>query len=39
MPIVLGDKESVDTWLDGSSASNFDKLLKPYEGPDLVRNS
>ncbi|KAL6209030.1 hypothetical protein ACLB2K_019973 [Fragaria x ananassa] len=36
MPVVLGDKESVDTWLDGSSASNFDKLLKPYEGPDLV---
>ncbi|KAL6217813.1 hypothetical protein ACLB2K_011030 [Fragaria x ananassa] len=36
MPVVLGDKESFDTWLDGSSASNFDKLLKPYEGPDLV---
>ncbi|KAB2636665.1 embryonic stem cell-specific 5-hydroxymethylcytosine-binding protein-like [Pyrus ussuriensis x Pyrus communis] len=36
MPVILGDKESTDTWLDGSSSSNFDSLLKPYEGPDLV---
>ena len=38
MPVILGDKESVDTWLDSSSSSNFEKLLKPYEGPDLVSN-
>ncbi|KAM5562952.1 hypothetical protein ABKV19_017908 [Rosa sericea] len=36
MPVILGDKESIDTWLNDSSSSNFDKLLKPYEGSDLV---
>ncbi|KAK9944611.1 hypothetical protein M0R45_010171 [Rubus argutus] len=36
MPVILGDKESTDTWLNDSSSSNFDKLLQPYEGPDLV---
>lgn len=39
MPVILGDKESTDTWLNDSSSSNFDKLLQPYEGPDLVSNS
>lgn len=36
MPVILGDKESSDTWLNGSSSSKFDTLLKPYENPDLV---
>lgn len=36
MPVILGDKESIDTWLNGSS-SKFNTLLKPYEAPDLVR--
>lgn len=36
MPVILGDKGSTDSWLSGSSTSNFDSLLKPYEGPDLV---
>ncbi|XVF72334.1 hypothetical protein PTKIN_Ptkin12aG0113000 [Pterospermum kingtungense] len=33
MPVVLGDKESTDTWLNGLK---IDMLLKPYENPDLV---
>ncbi|GLU08037.1 hypothetical protein SLE2022_249660 [Rubroshorea leprosula] len=36
MPVILGDKGSMDTWLNGSSSSEFNTLLKPYEGPDLV---
>ncbi|KAL8258955.1 hypothetical protein R6Q59_026908 [Mikania micrantha] len=36
MPVILGNKESIDEWLDGSSSSKFDSLLKPYEEPDLV---
>ncbi|KAF5820653.1 putative SOS response associated peptidase (SRAP) [Helianthus annuus] len=36
MPVILGNKESTDEWLDGSSSSKFDSLLKPYEEPDLV---
>lgn len=39
MPVILGDEESTDTWLNDSSSANFDKLLQPYEGPDLVSNS
>ncbi|PRQ25375.1 putative phytanoyl-CoA dioxygenase [Rosa chinensis] len=35
MLVILGDKESIDTWLNDSSSSYFDKLLKPYEGSDL----
>ncbi|XP_071689366.1 uncharacterized protein [Rutidosis leptorrhynchoides] len=31
-----GNKGSTDEWLDGSSSSNFNALLKPYEEPDLV---
>ncbi|XVF32079.1 hypothetical protein REPUB_Repub17cG0051000 [Reevesia pubescens] len=33
MPVILGDEESTDTWLNGSK---IDTLLKPYENPDLV---
>ncbi|XP_007049611.2 PREDICTED: putative SOS response-associated peptidase YoqW [Theobroma cacao] len=33
MPVILGDKESTDTWLNGTK---IDTLLKPYENPDLV---
>ncbi|KAG5514867.1 hypothetical protein RHGRI_036048 [Rhododendron griersonianum] len=36
MPVILGDKESMDTWLFGSPSSKFETVLKPYEGPDLV---
>ncbi|XP_052171041.1 uncharacterized protein LOC127787175 [Diospyros lotus] len=36
MPVILGDKESTDTWLMGSSASKFDTVLKPYEKADLA---
>ncbi|CAN6688453.1 unnamed protein product [Malus baccata var. baccata] len=36
VPVILGDEESTDTWLDCSSSSKFDSLLKPYEDPDLV---
>ncbi|XP_076886076.1 uncharacterized protein LOC143535818 isoform X1 [Bidens hawaiensis] len=35
MPVILGNKVSIDEWLDGSSSSKFDSLLKPYEEPDL----
>ncbi|THF95964.1 hypothetical protein TEA_021596 [Camellia sinensis var. sinensis] len=31
MPVILGDKESTETWLIGSSSSKFDTVLKPYE--------
>ncbi|XP_037496066.1 abasic site processing protein YoqW isoform X2 [Jatropha curcas] len=36
MPVILGDKGAIDTWLNGSSSSKFDIMLKPYENPDLV---
>ncbi|XP_051143809.1 uncharacterized protein LOC127260160 isoform X1 [Andrographis paniculata] len=36
MPVVLGNKESIDYWLNDSSSSNHDKLLKPYEDTDLA---
>ncbi|KAI4356310.1 hypothetical protein L6164_000342 [Bauhinia variegata] len=35
MPVILGDKNSTDAWLN-SSASNFKTLLKPYEESDLA---
>lgn len=37
MPVILGDKESTDSWLNDSTLSNFEKILKPYEEKDLVR--
>ncbi|KAL8026898.1 hypothetical protein ABFX02_14G059900 [Erythranthe guttata] len=36
MPVILGNKESTDCWLNDSSLSNFDKILKPYEDEDLA---
>lgn len=33
MPVILDDKGSTDTWLNGSK---IDMLLKPCENPDLV---
>ena len=35
MPVILGDKDSVDTWLDDPSAK-LQPLLAPYEKSDLV---
>ncbi|XP_078434323.1 embryonic stem cell-specific 5-hydroxymethylcytosine-binding protein isoform X2 [Wolffia australiana] len=35
MPVILGDKSSINTWLNGS-ASESDSVAIPYEGPDLV---
>ncbi|XP_027336775.1 uncharacterized protein LOC113850427 [Abrus precatorius] len=35
MPVILGDKDSIDTWLS-SSDSSFKSVLKPYEESDLV---
>lgn len=35
MPVILGSKESTDTWLSGS-ASSFKSVMKPYEESDLV---
>jgi putative SOS response-associated peptidase YedK len=34
MPVILGDKDSTDTWL--SSTSGFKSVMKPYEESDLV---
>ncbi|KAH6814431.1 embryonic stem cell-specific 5-hydroxymethylcytosine-binding protein [Perilla frutescens var. frutescens] len=36
MPVILGNKESADAWLNDSSLSNLDKILKPYEESDLA---
>ncbi|KAJ0112521.1 hypothetical protein Patl1_01491 [Pistacia atlantica] len=36
MPVILGDKGATDVWLNGSSSSKFDMMLKPYEDSDLV---
>ncbi|XP_010547833.1 PREDICTED: embryonic stem cell-specific 5-hydroxymethylcytosine-binding protein isoform X2 [Tarenaya hassleriana] len=36
MPVILGDKDSVDMWLDDPSTSRLKTVLKPYESPDLV---
>ncbi|XP_022635291.1 uncharacterized protein LOC106759546 isoform X3 [Vigna radiata var. radiata] len=35
MPVILGSKESTDTWLS-SSSSSFKSVMKPYEESDLV---
>ncbi|BAT84233.1 hypothetical protein LR48_Vigan03g112200 [Vigna angularis] len=35
MPVILGSKESTDTWLS-SSGSSFKSVMKPYEESDLV---
>ncbi|KAJ4955866.1 hypothetical protein NE237_012649 [Protea cynaroides] len=35
MPVILGNKGSIDAWLNGSS-SKLDHELKPYEDTDLV---
>ncbi|CAI8584480.1 unnamed protein product [Vicia faba] len=34
MPVILGDKNSTDTWL--SSTSSFKSVMKPYEESDLA---
>ncbi|VFR00643.1 unnamed protein product [Cuscuta campestris] len=36
MPVIFGNKESSDSWLNGSLSFDFDALLKPYEEEDLV---
>jgi putative SOS response-associated peptidase YedK len=36
MPAILGNKDLTDAWLNGSSSSKFDTMLKPYEEPDLA---
>ncbi|KAL0369908.1 UNVERIFIED_CONTAM: Abasic site processing protein HMCES [Sesamum angustifolium] len=36
MPVILGNKESTDSWLNDAPLSNLDKILKPYEGTDLA---
>lgn len=35
MPVILGNKEATEMWLNGP-ASNVDTLLKPYEESDLA---
>lgn len=37
MPVILGNKDSTDRWLNDSSLPNLDTILKPYEETDLVR--
>lgn len=36
MPVILGNKDSTDRWLNDSSLSNLDTILKPYEETDLA---
>ncbi|KAL5698525.1 hypothetical protein ACHQM5_029553 [Ranunculus cassubicifolius] len=36
MPVILGNKSSIDEWLNGPPSSKFTTLLKPYEDSDLA---
>ncbi|XP_021762821.1 uncharacterized protein LOC110727562 [Chenopodium quinoa] len=36
MPVILGDEASTDLWLNGSSDTKFNTVLKPYEKADLI---
>ncbi|XP_073156567.1 uncharacterized protein [Henckelia pumila] len=36
MPVILGDKESTDLWLNDAFSSDLDKIFKPYEESDLA---
>ncbi|KAK9747840.1 hypothetical protein RND81_02G018100 [Saponaria officinalis] len=36
MPVILGDKASTDMWLNGSSDTKLNAVLKPYENSDLA---
>ena len=36
MPVILGNRNSIDTWLNGPT-SELDTVTSPYEGLDLVR--
>lgn len=36
MPVILGNKESIEMWLNASSSSNLDAVLKPYGDTDLA---
>ncbi|XP_073015054.1 uncharacterized protein [Primulina eburnea] len=36
MPVILGDKESTDLWLNDAFSSDLDKIFKPYEVSDLA---
>ncbi|KAF2926763.1 uncharacterized protein [Oryza sativa Japonica Group] len=35
MPVILGDKDSISTWLNGASVK-LEEITVPYEGADLV---
>ncbi|XP_020526574.1 uncharacterized protein LOC18440126 isoform X1 [Amborella trichopoda] len=36
MPVILGNKEAIDAWLNITPSPKVDSLLQPYEGSDLV---
>ncbi|KAL2488239.1 hypothetical protein Fot_41531 [Forsythia ovata] len=36
MPVILENKDSTDRWLNDSSLTNLDTILKPYEESDLA---
>jgi hypothetical protein len=35
MPVILGDNDSVNVWLNGASVK-LEEMTAPYEGADLV---
>lgn len=35
MPVILGDNDSVNVWLNGASVK-LEEITAPYEGADLV---
>ncbi|KAF9611288.1 hypothetical protein IFM89_029726 [Coptis chinensis] len=36
MPVILGNKSLIDAWLNDTSSSNFNTVLKPYEDSELA---
>ena len=38
MPVILGNKDSVDAWLNDASVK-LEEITAPYEGADLVSTS
>lgn len=38
MPVILGNKSTMDAWLNGSPSFKVEAVVKPYEDPNLVKS-